>query len=104
LPRLKELEAKYRDRGLAVVGVSLDDDLEELAAAVGEHEIPWPQVCDGETMESEPIKTYRIEGISAFVLIDPEGKIVQRYHWIDFPPETHFLDLIEEHLEEALGT
>ena len=47
---------------------------------------------------------YRIEGISAFVLIDPEGNIVQRYHWIDFPPETHFLDLIEAHLEEALGT
>jgi peroxiredoxin len=102
LPRLKELEAKYRDRGLAVVGVSLDDDLEALEAAVAEHEIPWPQVCDGEGIESMPVALYRIEGISAFVLIDPEGKIVQRYHWIDFPPETDFLDLVEEQLEARL--
>jgi hypothetical protein len=86
-----------------VVGVSLDDELEALEAAVAEHEIPWPQIMDGEDDENGPVNLYRIQGISAFVLIDPEGNIVQRYHWIDFPPESHLLDLVEEHLEERLS-
>lgn len=54
-------------------------------------------------MESEAVKLYRIQGIPAFVLIDGEGNIVERFHWIDYPPDTDFLDLIELRLEEILG-
>lgn len=102
MPRLKALEAEYRDRGLAVIGVSLDDDLEDLEQAVAEHDIPWPQICDGEGISGELVELYYIRGISAFVLIDGEGKIVERFHFLDLPPDSDFLDEIEKHLEEML--
>ena len=70
---------------------------------MSEHEIPWLQICDGEAAESEPVKLYGIQGMPAFVLIDDEGNIVERFHWIDYPPDTNFLDLIERRLEGILG-
>ena len=48
------------------------------------------------------MKLYRVQGIPAFVLIDDEGRIVERFHWIDYPPDTDFLDLIEQRLEELI--
>ncbi len=52
--------------------------------------------------ESSPVDLYRIQGISAFVLIDPQGNIVERFHWIDYSPDADLLDLIEERLEKLL--
>ncbi|HVU86450.1 MAG TPA: TlpA disulfide reductase family protein [Pirellulales bacterium] len=46
LPALKGLAARFGDRGLKVVGVSLDEDRERLADFVAEQRLAWPILCD----------------------------------------------------------
>ena len=54
-------------------------------------------------MDSGPAELYRIQGIPAFLLIDGDGNIVERFYYIDYPPDADFLDLIVERLEELLA-
>ena len=42
VPLLKELYAKYLDQGVAVVGISLDDELKPLQDMVASKGMTWP--------------------------------------------------------------
>ena len=46
IPRLKELYAKYHEKGFEIVGISLDEDLESLAAGIAKYEFPWLILSD----------------------------------------------------------
>ncbi len=46
LPALKTLLARFGDRGLKVVGVSLDEDRRRLAEFVDAERLEWPIICD----------------------------------------------------------
>ena len=52
IEKMKKLYAEYHDKGVELIGVSLDvheehGGLDELKACVAKHEIPWPQFHDG---------------------------------------------------------
>ena len=52
MPKMKELYAKYRDKGVEFIGVSLDQPkeqggLDKLKKFVKENEIAWPQYYQG---------------------------------------------------------
>ena len=58
MPKMKELYAKYRDKGVEFIGVSLDQPkerggLDKLKKFVKENEIAWPQYYQGNGWESE---------------------------------------------------
>ena len=46
LPAVNALLAEFGDRGLKVIGVSLDDDKQCLANFVAEQRLTWPIICD----------------------------------------------------------
>ncbi len=57
MPRLKKLYAKYHDRGVEFVGISLDQPKEEggldrLKKFVKDNKMPWPQYYQGNGWES----------------------------------------------------
>jgi len=77
IPDLHSLHDKYKDRGLAVVAISLDKGA-DAASAVGsfmkEHAIRYPVLMDdGKTSQS-----YGVTSIPALFLIDKDGRIVKR--------------------------
>lgn len=42
--------------------------------------IPWPQVCDGQALDGEIPKLYRVAGTPALFVLDRDARIVARLH------------------------
>lgn len=80
MPHMKELYAKYKDKGVEFIGVSLDqpeDDggLKSLKEFVAKNEITWPQYYQGKGWESDFSKSWGINSIPAVFVIDADGKV-----------------------------
>lgn len=75
MPNVKAAYAAYHDKGFEVVGISLDQDKDELLAYIKKNEIPWPQQFDGKGWQNEISTKFGIQSIPATFLIGKDGKI-----------------------------
>ena len=75
VPLLKELYAQHLDQGVAVVGISLDDELKPLQEMVTSKGMLWPQIHDA---DKSLVKLFNVKGTPTYYLIDREGKIVAK--------------------------
>ncbi len=78
MPHLKELYAKYHDRGLEIVNISVDQAaagpaLEKLVAKLA---LPWPQHFDGKGPQTEYAVRYGVQPIPHVLLAGLDGAIV----------------------------
>jgi thiol-disulfide isomerase/thioredoxin len=80
LPNVKQMYAAYHDKGFEVVGISLDEDLDDLQAFLTKEAIEWPTLIDTKPENlgwNNPIaQYYGISGIPAVILLNQEGKVV----------------------------
>lgn len=74
LPFLKKLEAKYKDRNIAFVGLSIDADKAKWEERVKSGALCGTQIYIGRGTKFQG--DYRITGIPRFILLDPRGRIV----------------------------
>ncbi len=79
LPEVKALYAAHAGEGFEIVGISLDEEPRAARRAVAEHELPWPQICDGQGKQSPLALSYDVRGTPRFVLIDPQGRVAAEY-------------------------
>jgi len=77
-PLLKELYEKYHEKGLEIIGISLDKDRKNWVNAIKTDKISWIQVTDFKANESEVVKLYDIKSIPSNFLLDTQGKIVAK--------------------------
>ena len=68
----------YHDKGFDVLGVSIDDNLENWKKAIKEDRIPWGQVSDLQGWDSPMTKLYRFGGIPTLYLVDGDARIVAK--------------------------
>lgn len=86
IPSLKKVEAAFHDKDIAFVSMSIDDDRRHKGSWEKAHESWRNMVADKELggiqlfapkgWESDFVKGYKINGIPRFILIDPEGNVV----------------------------
>ncbi len=85
IPFLKEVEKKYHGKNIAFVSLSVDDDRrsgtwekaeQDWRDMIAEKELGGIQVLSPKGWDIPFIKEYEISGIPRFILIDPEGNIV----------------------------
>ncbi len=72
---LKDLYAKYHDKGLDIVGVAVWDEPANTLAAIKSHGLVWPNIINAQT---GPTDLYGIMGIPCILLIGPDGTILSR--------------------------
>lgn len=79
-PNLVKAFHRFKDKGFAVLGVSLDqpDAKEAWLKAIHKDNLAWTQVSDLKFWENEAAVLYGIKGIPANFLIDPQGKIIAK--------------------------
>ena len=77
-PNLVSLYKKYKDKGFEIYSVSLDKTKEDWVKAIKQDKITWIQVSDLKYWDCVASKLYQVESIPHFVLIDKQGKIVER--------------------------
>ena len=79
MKNLREQYAEFKDRGLQIMSVSLDDSQEKWLQACEEEQIPWISARDENGWgKSEIRKLFGIQAIPFIVLIDEEGNIVAK--------------------------
>lgn len=77
IPNVLEQYRKYRDKGFEVVGISLDEDREALAAFVAEKKVPWPIILDAAADGPQRMAAhYGITGIPQLILIGRDGRVI----------------------------
>lgn len=74
LPFLKKLEEKFKGRNIVFVGLSIDQDKTKWAARVKSGALSGIQLYIGKGSKFQ--SDYRISGIPRFILLDPNGRIV----------------------------
>ena len=74
-PNTKKLYTKFKDKGVQFIGVSLDDDIEDLRGFVKQFEVGWPQIFDGKRWQGTIPGLYHIQAIPSMVLLDRESKV-----------------------------
>jgi thiol-disulfide isomerase/thioredoxin len=100
MPKIKSLHAKYRDRGVEFIGVSLDHSPDEgglasLKRYVKANEIAWPQYYQGEGWDSRFSSSCGIHEIPAVFVVDTDGKLFST------EPGDKLETMISELLEKA---
>ena len=75
-PSLVELYAKYKDKGLEILGLAVNDKEENLRFAIAQDKITWrnADLSQNEMGRVLPI-LYQLQGVPTKFLIDPQGKV-----------------------------
>lgn len=96
-PEMKKIYARYKDKGLEILGITNDSQKQNWLKALEEDQLPWKQVIDEFPVKFKPAKVatlYAIPYLPTLILIDPDGKIIGQ------AKDKHQL---AEWLEERLG-
>ncbi|HKB03868.1 MAG TPA: TlpA disulfide reductase family protein, partial [Gemmataceae bacterium] len=72
LPAVRKLRERFVGRGVALIGLALDDDTEAWQSTVKDLGLPWPQ---GRLKSGG---TPGVSSVPAYWLLDPAGKIVAK--------------------------
>ncbi len=79
MPNVKALYEKYRDCGLEIVGVSMDNNKANWEKAIGRAGLTWHHVSSLKGMKRCPIaKLYQVVAIPKLYIIGKDGKIIAK--------------------------
>jgi len=78
MPKIVSLYKQYKDKDFEIVGVSLDNDAKAWQEGIDNLVITWPQISDLQGWNSIAVSTYGISSIPHLMLLDKEGKILER--------------------------
>ena len=73
-PHLRDLEASLKDSKVVILGLSIDEDKSKWESAVRSGNLPGTQLFLG--VSSPFLQAYGVRSIPRFILIDPQGNIV----------------------------
>jgi peroxiredoxin len=95
LPQVQQIhEAFGANDKFAMIGMSLDWDIERAKGFLRQKPLKWPQVSLGNMETSPVVRQYGVGGVPMTILIDPDGKILA----MDVP-----IDQLQEQIRAALA-
>lgn len=72
------LYEKYHGKGFEIIGISADEDRNDLKALLARKNIPWPQYCDGRGWKGSIVRQYGVSTVPYTVLLDRDGKVIAK--------------------------
>ena len=77
-PFMVKLYEKYHDKGLEIIGVSLDNDHKKWTAAIEKDGLPWIQISALKKWKCEAVGLYDVRSVPHTVILDGENRIIAR--------------------------
>lgn len=79
MPKLHEVYAKYKDSGLEILSLSLDQKVEDIAPfrADAAHPMPWTHVFLGKDSKDPILQAVNLSTIPRPILVGPDGKVIE---------------------------
>ena len=78
MPNVLEAYNKYHEKGFEVLGISFDQKKDAWVKAIEQIKMPWMQLSDLKGWKCAAAPAYKIDAIPDNILIDPQGKIIDR--------------------------
>jgi thiol-disulfide isomerase/thioredoxin len=78
MPLVVELYNKYHEKGLGIVGISLDEDKDKWVNAISEMGMSWPQMSDLKGWQSAAAQMYQVNSIPFTIVVDQKGTILKK--------------------------
>ena len=75
MPHMVEIYQLYKDKGLGILGVSLDTDKDAWQAAIKETGASWPQISEL-TRNSQIAQQFGVQAIPFTLVVDREGNVL----------------------------
>jgi thiol-disulfide isomerase/thioredoxin len=75
---LKDLHGRFGRQGFTVIGINLDSSQQDMDAYLAENPLPWPQIFEEGGLDSRPANELGILTLPTMLLIDQQGKVVNR--------------------------
>ena len=93
IPKVKDLYAKYKEKGFEVLSISIDKDEKAWRKAMVDEGMPWAQSLSPDM--NKTMDQFLFSGIPTLYLVNREGKIVKSY--------TGYVPEVEEKIKEIFG-
>jgi len=77
-PNVVKLYNKYKKDNFEIYGVSLDRNKDKWVKAIAQDNLTWKHVSDLQFWNSAAAKLYNVTSIPFTLLIDPDGKIIEK--------------------------
>ncbi|MFL1896669.1 redoxin domain-containing protein [Aquimarina sp. 2-A2] len=77
-PNVVRVYNKYHDKGLNIIGVSLDRDKKKWLEAIAADDLQWSHVSNLQFWQEPIAKLYGVRSIPATFLLDENGKIIAK--------------------------
>ena len=77
-PNIVSVYDKYKDKGLEIIGVSLDRDRNQWLQAIEDDGLEWNQVSNVQYFQGPIAQLYNIQAIPAAFLLDENGVIIAK--------------------------
>lgn len=77
-PNVKRVYERFKGKGFEILGVSLDRDHASWLKAIQDDGLPWKHVSDLGFWNNAAAQEYGVTGIPYTVLVDAEGKILEK--------------------------
>ncbi|MES2276882.1 MAG: redoxin domain-containing protein [Bacteroidota bacterium] len=78
MPNVVKQYTAYKDKGLNILGISLDEDKGAWVKAIKDLNMPWAQASELQKWDGATEKLYNVQAIPANFMIDPQGTIVAK--------------------------
>jgi peroxiredoxin len=75
LPETKQLYRKFKGPDVQFIGVSRDDDIDDLKGVVLQKNIEWPQIFEGMRYKGMMSKLYDVRNIPMTFVMDQQGRV-----------------------------
>jgi thiol-disulfide isomerase/thioredoxin len=77
-PNLVKLYSDYKNKGLQIIGISLDKNKDSWEKAIKKDQLTWPQLSNLKQWDDPIVKKLSIQEIPATYILDSEGKIIAK--------------------------
>ena len=75
LPEIKQLYRKFKGPDVQFIGISRDDNLDDLKGIVLQKNIEWPQIFEGMRYKGMMSKLYDVRNIPITFILDQQGRV-----------------------------
>ncbi len=77
-PNVVKQYARFKDKGLNILGISLDDDKKAWQSAIAKDNLAWRHASQPKRFDGPVVKQYVVEAIPSNFIVDPQGVIVAK--------------------------
>ena len=75
-PELKKIYEEFHEKGLVIIGVSLDDEKEDWQMAIEDDGLDWVNVSSLKGWECEIVRLYNVKGVPSLFILDENNNII----------------------------